>query len=239
MDHRLTQGCGVPLGRDCLSCETRPHSICAALPEGDLLDLHALSTSVRFGAREMLMVQGQPAASVYNITCGCARLYTLLPDGRRQIVGFALPGDFIGLSLAQTAGFSADAIGPVAACAFPRAGFSHFVDARPVLLRRLHEQASHELSLAQEQLMLIGRRNAQERIVCFLLGLQQRFARIGRPSVTVPLPMGRQDIADCLGLTIETVSRTLTRLSRERMILLVPDGVRLLHTERLAAIAAG
>ena len=87
--------------------------------------------------------------------------------------------------------------------------------------------------------MLLGRRNAQERIVCFLLGLQQRFAHIGRPSVTVPLPMGRQDIADCLGLTIETVSRTLTRLSRERMILLVPDGVRLLNAERLAAIAAG
>jgi CRP/FNR family transcriptional regulator, anaerobic regulatory protein len=194
--HRLAQGCVVPLGRDCLTCETRPHSICAALPEGDLLDLQALSTSVHFATREMLMVQGQPAGSVYTITCGCARLYTLLPDGRRQIVGFALPGDFIGLSLAQTAGFSADA-------------------------------------------MLIGRRNAQERIVCFLLGLQQRFARIGRPSVTVPLPMGRQDIADCLGLTIETVSRTLTRLSRERMILLVPDGVRLLHIERLAAIAAG
>ncbi|KPF62117.1 nitrogen fixation protein FixK [Bosea sp. AAP35] len=239
MHHRLAQGCGVPLGRDCLGCETRPHSICAALPEGDLLDLQVLSTSVRFGTREMLMVQGQPATSLYTITCGCARLYTLLSDGRRQIVGFALPGDFIGLSLAQTAGVSADAIGPVMACAFPRAGFSRFVDARPTLLRRLHEQASHELSLAQEQLMLLGRRNAQERIVCFLLGLQQRFARIGRASVTVPLPMGRQDIADCLGLTIETVSRTLTRLSRERMILLVPDGVRLLNAERLAAIAAG
>jgi CRP/FNR family transcriptional regulator len=122
------------------------------------------------------------------------------------------------------------------ACAFPRAGFSQFVDARPPLLRRLHEQASHELSLAQEQMMLLGRRTAEEKIVCFLLRMQQRWARIGRSSVTVQLPMGRQDIADFLGLTIETVSRQFTKLRKENVIRIennrrvtVPDMDRLMR----------
>ncbi len=70
--------------------------------------------------------------------------------------------------------------------------------------------------------MLLGRRSAEEKLVCFLLGMQQRWARLGKPSVTVPLPMTRQDIADFLGLTIETVSRTFTRLAKEKTILIVP-----------------
>ena len=240
MDHRSAHGCnGAHAGPDCLSCDIRPFSVCAALPDDDVAMLQDLAGPARFAPRDTLMVQGQPAPSVYNITGGTVRLYTLLPDGRRQIVGFALPGDFIGLAMQDKASICADAIDLVDACAFPRAGYSALLDARPGLLRRLHEQASHELTLAQEQMMLLGRRTAEERIVCFLLGLQQRWARIGRTSVTVHLPMGRQDIADFLGLTIETVSRTLTRLSRDRMILLVPDGVRLLNGSHLATIASG
>lgn len=240
MDHPPPHGCnGVRIRQDCLSCETRLFSVCAALSDHDLALLQDLASPAQFDPRDPLLVQGQPAPSVYNITSGTVRLYTLLPDGRRQIVGFALPGDFIGLSMRESASLCADAIDPVEACAFARLPYSALVDAKPALLRRLHEQASHELTLAQEQMMLLGRRTAEEKIVCFLLRMQQRWARIGRSSVTVQLPMGRQDIADFLGLTIETVSRTLTRLSRDRVILLVPDGVRLLNGDHLASVAAG
>lgn len=87
-------------------------------------------------------------------------------------------------------------------------------------------------------MLLLGRRTAEEKIVAFLLNLQTRYGRIGRSSVTVPLPISRQDIADYLGLTIETVSRTLTRLAREKAIVIVPDGARLLDVSRLEQVAA-
>ena len=80
-------------------------------------------------------------------------------------------------------------------------------------------------------------RSVRPSAICFLLGMQQRWARLDKPSVTVPLPMTRQDIADFLGLTIETVSRTFTRLAREKTILIVPGGVRLMNPQRMHAVA--
>jgi CRP/FNR family transcriptional regulator len=191
-----------------------------------------------FAAKETMFIQGEEADAVYTITAGLARLYKLLPDGRRQIVGFALPGDFLGLAMRERYGFSADAVEPVVACRFSRAAYSAFVDARPHLLRRLHEFATHELTLAQDQMMLLGRRTAEEKLVSFLLHMRDRWARLGRSSVTVPLPMSRQDIADFLGLTIETVSRTFTKLAKDKAIAIVPDGVRLMNLERLETLAA-
>ncbi len=167
------------------------------------------------------------------------RLYKLLPDGRRQIVGFALAGDFLGLALMERYGVSAEAVTEVSACRFARDAFTAYVEAKPHLLRRLHEFASHELSLAQDQMVLLGRRSAEERIAAFLIGMRDRLARLRQPSVTVPLPMSRQDIADYLGLTIETVSRTITKMARNRLLLVVPDGVRLLDPARLAALTGG
>jgi CRP/FNR family transcriptional regulator len=167
------------------------------------------------------------------------RLYKLLPDGRRQIVGFALPGDFLGLALADGYGFCADAVTAVSACRFSRDTFADFADRHPAMLRRLHDMATHELALAQQQMVLLGRRDAEEKIASFLLALQERWARIaGKASVTIDLPMGRQDIADFLGLTIETVSRTLNRMARDRLLVIVPDGVRVLDAPRLEALAS-
>ncbi len=197
-----------------------------------------MAQTTHFAAKETLFIQGQPAHSVYNVTAGCVRLYKLLPDGRRQIVGFALPGDFLGLAMGDAFGFSADAIDDVTVCAFSRPAYSAMVDNKPHLLRRLHEFATHELTLAQEQMMLLGRRNAEEKLTCFLLAMQKRWSQIAKPSVTVHLPMSRQDIADFLGLTIETVSRTFPKLARDKTIMIVPDGVRLMNTERMALVAA-
>ena len=108
---------------------------------------------------------------------------------------------------------------------------------KPHLLRRLHEFATHELTLAQDQMMQLGRRTAEEKLVTFP-ATRDRWAKLGPVSVTVRLPMSRQDIADFLGLTIETVSRTFTKLVKDKTILIVPDGVRLMNLERMAALAA-
>ena len=224
--------------RDCEHCRVRSLSLCAALEPDELVDLDRLARTTNFSGRETLFEQDEPSDLVFNLTAGAVRLYKLLPDGRRQIVGFALPGDFLGLSMSEKNAFTADALTPGSACQFSRSQFSDFLDAKPHLLRRLHSMASHELSLAQDQMVILGRRTAEEKVVAFLMGLRQRWSRINGSMVHVPLPMTRQDIGDFLGLTVETVSRMLTRLAREKAIVIVPDGVRLLDLPRLEAIAA-
>ena len=91
--------------------------------------------------------------------------------------------------------------------------------------------------MAQEQMVILGRRTAEEKIAAFLIGLRKRWARLSQQSVTIPLPMTRQDIGDFLGLTVETVSRMMTRLAREKALLIVPDGVRLLDVKRIEGMA--
>jgi CRP/FNR family transcriptional regulator, anaerobic regulatory protein len=223
----------------CRHCETRALAVCGSLDNPDFSDLQRLNHPVNFPARAVLFNQESPVRHVYTIVHGVVRLYKLLPDGRRQIVGFALPGDFLGLALADGYGFCADAVTAVTACRFSRDHFAEFADEHPSMLRRLHDMATHELALAQQQMVLLGRRDAEEKIASFLLALQQRWARIsGKTSVTIDLPMGRQDIADFLGLTIETVSRTLNRMGRDRMLVIVPDGIRVLDAAKLDKLAS-
>src|SRR3954471_15179405 len=178
----------------CDDCKVRLFSVCGALEPSELDQLDRISQVRNFPARTMLFDQGALAGSVFNITEGIVRLYKSLPDGRRQIVGFALPGDFLGLALMDRYGVAAEAVSPSRVCRFSRASFLAYVDGKPHLLRRMHEFAGHELSLAQDQMLLLGRRNADEKLAAFLLNLQSRYARIGSKSVTVPLPMSRQDI---------------------------------------------
>lgn len=222
----------------CTDCKVRSVSVCAALDAAELSAIESLADHVCFAEKETITLQGDPADSVYVVTQGTIRLYKLLADGRRQIIGFLMAGDFMGLALSERHAFSADAVEPVAACRFARQGFAALVDAKPHLLRRLHEAATHELALAQEHMLLLGRRTADEKVAAFLLALQDRLKRLGNGSATIPLPMTRCDIADHLGLTLETVSRTITKLARARMILVVPGGVRLLDPGRLEALAA-
>lgn len=222
----------------CDDCKVRLFSVCGALEPSELDELDRISQVKNFAAKTMLFDQGALAGSVFNVTEGTVRLYKSLPDGRRQIVGFALPGDFLGLALMDRYGVAAEAVTPVRVCRFSRAAFLSYVDGKPHLLRRLHEFAGHELSLAQDQMLLLGRRTADEKVAAFLLNLQARYGRIGSMSVNVPLPMSRQDIADYLGLTIETVSRTLTKLAKEKALVVVPDGVRLLSIDRLDQLTA-
>lgn len=223
--------------KNCLECDARMFSICNALDQTELGALEALVQIATFEPKQTLFVESDTAEFVFNVTQGMVRLYKLVPDGRRQIVGFAMPGDFLGLAMANQYGFSAEAVTPVRVCRFARPAFSAFLDQKPHLLRRLHELATHELTLAQEQMVVLGRRNAESKVAAFLIGLRNRFEALGGQSVTVALPMSRQDIADFLGLTIETVSRTLSTLAKDRLILIVPDGVRLLDSKAVEALA--
>jgi CRP/FNR family transcriptional regulator len=229
---------GEPNGQICIDCEVRRFSLCAALDHLELRELEHLSRRVRFASGETVFAQEEMTTSFYNLLGGVMRLYRLLPDGRRQIVGFALPGDFLGMTTSARHSFSADAIGPVTVCRFSRASFARFIEDKPHLLRRINELAVRELNQAQDHMVLLGRRSAEERVATFLIGWRDRLAQLQGPAKTVPLPMSRQDIADYLGLTIETVSRTLTKLERDGVIEIMPGCVRLLDPKRAEALAA-
>ena len=229
---------GVPNGHPCAECAIRRLSVCAALDKADLRELAHLGRHVHFAACETVFAQEEMTTSFYNLLEGVMRLYKLLPDGRRQIVGFALPGDFLGLSASARHNLSADAIGPVVLCQFSKSSFARFGKDRPDLLRRINEMAVRELGQAQDHMVLLGRRSAEEKVATFLIGWRDRLARVAGPSQTVALPMSRQDIADFLGLTIETVSRTFTKLERDGVIEIMSGSVRLLDPKRAESLAA-
>ena len=159
----------------CNGCEARALSVCGSLEDEAFTGLQKLNHPINFPARSVLFNQETPVRHVFTVVHGVVRLYKLLPDGRRQIVGFALPGDFLGLALADGYGFCADAVTAVTVCRFSRDTFGDYADTHPQMLRRLHDMATHELALAQQQMVLLGRRDAEEKLASFLLGLQKRW----------------------------------------------------------------
>jgi CRP/FNR family transcriptional regulator len=211
-------------------------AVCSALNHDEIVELESISDQRAVEPRKTLFREGEAADAVYTITSGTIRLQKDLADGRRQVVGFAVPGDFLGIVLPEKHTLTAEAITGATFCRFDRGRYLALVDAKPALLRRLHEEASHELGIARDHMMLLGRRRAEERVAAFLLGWRERMAALNGRSATLPLPMGRQDIADHLGLTIETVSRTFARWMRDRIVLDVPDGIRILDEARIRAI---
>ncbi len=229
---------GEPNEHPCAECSVRGLSVCAALDKAELRELAHVGRHVHLKAGETVFAQEEMTTSFYNLLEGVMRLYKLLPDGRRQIIGFALPGDFLGLAASARHNFSADAIGDVVLCQFSKSAFARFSEDRPDLLRRINELAVRELSQAQDHMVLLGRRSAEEKVATFLIGWRDRLFQVTGPSRTVSLPMSRQDIADFLGLTIETVSRTFTKFERDGVIEIMPGSVRLLDPARAEALAA-
>ncbi len=209
----------------CVACEARVCSVCNALHPSDLDRLSAVATSFGVESGRTFIEEGALAEFFFNVTAGTAKLFKLLPDGRRQITGFASVGTFLGLAVSTTYSFGAEALEPMRICRFQRARMRDLLDEFPVLERKLLEVAAAELVAAQEQMLLLGRKTARERLASFLVARAASLCplpdcnnRRPRNQQRVPLPMTRGDIADYLGLTIETVSRTLTRFRAEGMI---------------------
>src|SRR5262249_50409852 len=143
----------------------------------------------------------------------------------------------LGLAVEGRNAYSAEALGSVATCQFSRKVFAELLDTMPHLLRRLHAMVAHELSIAQNHMMLLGHYSARQKVAAFLIEMRNRWRHVNGATALVALPMPRQDIADYLGLTIETVSRTMSLFARQKLIVIVPDGVRILDMGRLAKAA--
>ena len=185
------------------------------MPEFDRLVRDTVRT--KFAAGQTFILEGERAGHVFIVIKGLVRLYKLLPDGRRQITRFLFESDFHGLVLEETYTHNAEAVSETVVCRWPRAKLNQLCTEYPKLERRLLCEASNELMAAQEQMLLLGRKTASERLASFLGALLRR--EVGN---TVQLPMSRTDIADHLGLTVETVSRTFTKL-RQSGVIETPD----------------
>jgi CRP/FNR family nitrogen fixation transcriptional regulator len=159
--------------------------------------------------------EGEEAEYIYRVVSGAVRTYKILSDGRRQIGAFYLPGDIFGLEIGERHGLSAEAICNSTISAIKRSSLSSLAKADCDVAQALWTLTARELQRVQKHVLLLVR-TAQERVASFLLEMADRTAGAG----SFELPMSRQDIADYLGLTIETVSRTLTLLEGQAAIAL-------------------
>lgn len=164
-----------------------------------------------FRAGEEIYVQDEDADLVYRIIRGAARTSHLLADGRRQVGDFYYEGDVIGVEMGPVHRFSAEALGDCEVLALRRAGSAAYDAGR--VDRMIWAATASELQRAQSHMLLLGRATACERVARFLLDIAERF----REEI-VSLPMSRQDMADYLGLTIETISRMLGRLQADGLV---------------------
>ena len=180
---------------------------------------------------EALFWEGDRAGHVFHVLEGCLRLYRVLPDGRRAVMGFVFAGEFLGLSLPGSYIYTAEAVTTVRVRRLSRSRFLAAVDETPELRPQLLARMCEEMSAAHQHLVVLGQLRAEERVISFLLSAARRTGADRRRPVAVELPMSRLDIADYLGLTIETVCRTISKLKRGGLIAL--EGRHILVLKRL------
>jgi len=198
----------------------RSYQNAAALPadtmerSATLRDLFRGQPSDAYSPGEAVFWEGDEAGHIFDVLEGVLRVYRILPDGRRAIMGFIYPGDVLGVSFQSRYLFTAEAVTDVRVRRFARGRFFWLVNDSPELRPQLFAILCDEMSAAQDQMLLLGRKSAEERVVSFLLAVNRKSG----VENTIELPMSRLDMADYLGLTIETVSRMLTGLARRGLI---------------------
>ena len=212
----------------------------AHLPTGGLEDHLGHGTLRGVEAKEHIFTEGDKKAFVYSVVTGAVCLYKVLPDGRRQVIDFAYPGDLIGLGSGAIETLNAQATVATRVRCTSLGALRQAASCDPAMALRLYEALSRELAAMRDHLICVGQRSAMERVTSFLLALSKRNEARGRDAMTVELPMTRADIGDFLGLTIETVSRTFSKLKCLGAIE-IDQGttIRLVDTDQLQALAEG
>ena len=169
--------------------------------------IHLMGVTMSYPRNVEIFGEDEPADYVYKVVSGSVRTYKILSDGRRQVCGFYLPDDCFGLQSSEEHSFSAEALTDTKILVVKRSALTALADRDAAVGRELFALTARELRRMQDQVLLLVK-SAQERVASFLVEMSERAAA----GNAIELPMSRQDIADYLGLTIETVSRTLTSL---------------------------
>ncbi len=226
----------------CSTCTIRHKAICDALNADEIQALNRLSRRRTVRAGQTILGEGEARSIFANIVSGVVKLTKTLDDGRQHIIGLLFESDFLGRAYRNDNPYFAEAATDVELCVFPTAGFEKILNEHPGLEHRLFQYTLTELDACQEWMLLLARKKAEERVASFLLMIAKRVpnlesAQPERPNeVRFNLPLSRTEISDCLGLTIETVSRQITRLKTKGVIelvnyreIVIPDVHRLQH----------
>jgi len=208
----------------CQACAVRNRAICADLEDDEIALLNEIGRPMHLEPGERLLWEGEDAVLVANVVVGVMKLSTHTADGKEQILGLVYPSDFLGRPFGQTTPYGAEALTSTQVCVFPRAEFDRFAREHPRLEHKLLERTLTELDRTRRWMLLLGRMNAEQKLASFLLETAERLAppACGPATEGAPrelmLPLSRQQIADILGLTIETVSRQFTRMKNDGLI---------------------
>ena len=225
---------------NCNTCVVRNRSICSALDSTEILALNTISRVRTLEAGQSLIWEGDVSILVANVIEGVLKLSMSTPDGIEQIVGVVYPADFIGRPFGGTTPYSVTALTDARVCVFARGDFDRLAEEHPLLEQKLLERTLDELDRTRKWMVLLGRKTAAQKLATFLLELSERLIEPGcepansKPVDKFELAFSRQQIADVLGLSIETVSRQFTKLA-EQSVVSVPSrrGVEILNRAAL------
>ena len=223
---------------DCAQCVVRNRAICSGLSPDELLALGQKGRKQSVKRGQTLVWEGDDSLVVANVITGVLKLSVSTADGREQIVGIVFPSDFIGRPFGKESPYSVTALSDAEVCVFHRSTFDQFAREHPELQHKLLQRTLIELDDARQWMMLLGKKTAEERIATLLIRISERLSSEGctTPAFNLDefeLPMDRQQMADILGLTIETVSRQLTRI-KSRGVIALPDRRRVIINDRAA-----
>lgn len=217
----------------CQSCEARHGGICGALNPEQLTELSRHTTRTALSPDTDLSDAASGTETYANILGGVVKLTKLMPDGRQQIVGLQFAPDFLGRPFSQSSDLLAEAATDVRLCAFPKSVIESMIAQSPEMEHKLHSQHMRELDEAREWMLTLGRKTAIEKVASFIIMLATHIDPEHAGEVTeleITLPLKRADIADFLGLTIETVSRQVTNL-RKLGVISVTDRKSIMITD--------
>jgi len=222
----------------CSDCPIRFRAVCARCQPDELARLERIKYYRTYEAGQPVMWSGDEMTFVASVVRGMARLNQTLPDGRTQVVGLLMPSDFLGRPGRQRLSYDVTAISELTLCCFRRKPFEALLAETPHLVDRLLVLSLDELDAARDWMLLLGRKTAREKIASLLTIIARRAGEGGRPAappLVIELALTREMMADYLGLTVETISRQISALRTEGLIVLrgsrrvlVPDLPRLI-----------
>ncbi len=224
----------------CSDCPIRHRAVCARCETDELSELEQIKYYRSFQAGQTVIWSGDRMEFVGSVVTGIATLTQTMEDGRRQMVGLLLPSDFVGRPGRMTAAYDVTATTDLVMCCFRKKPFEDLMATTPHIAQRLLEMTLDELDAAREWMLLLGRKTAREKIASMITIIARREASLqsAKPNgmLTVDLPLSREEMADYLGLTLETVSRQISALKKDGVISLegnrhisIPDLDRLLE----------
>jgi CRP/FNR family transcriptional regulator len=203
----------------CVQCVGRQQSICAALAPDVLYEMARIGRVRRLRRGEVLSWEGDEIYDVGNVRDGALKLTASLRDGREQILGVAWPGSFVGELFAGQWAYRATALAATTVCVFRRTDLNMLAATRPIVATSLLQRLSNDLDTARRSILFLGRKTAEERVASLLIDMRRSMPCDA--SGATPMSLNRQQMADLLGLTIETVSRKIRRFERAGTIQLL------------------